>query len=102
MTKYCEVILMEIWNTEEWKSKAKNEKISEAQRDFITSLLKNIDFEYVTKLDASNLITILQRCQNSFAPCGKHKEMDLGRDVLDWCLHNCDTDVYDCDFWKNK
>ena len=48
---------MDIWKTEEWKSKAKNEKISEAQRDFITSLLENIDFDSMSKLDASVMST---------------------------------------------
>lgn len=97
---------MERWNTEEWKSKAKNDKISEAQRDFINSLLENIDIDSMSKLDASNFIQILQRCQNSYAGCGKHREVEYGRAEfvgnLDWCLHNCDIDPHDCDFWTDK
>lgn len=58
----------------------------------------------MSKLDASNLINILQSCQNSFAPCGKHRDIELGRAKfmgdLDWCLHNCDIDVHECDFWN--
>ena len=97
---------MEIWESEEWKSKAKNETVSDAQKNFISSLNKNIDFRCMSKLDASNLINILQRCQNSYAPCGRHRSVEPGRAEvlgdLDWCLHNCNIDVHECEHWKNE
>lgn len=96
---------MEIWETEEWKLKAKDEKPTPGQIEYLAHLVKNIDFRCMSKLDISNLISILSRFQNCYAPCGKHIEEEVGRfefNNLDWCLHNCNIDVHDCDFWKNK
>ena len=96
---------MEKFETEEWKLKAKDEKPTTNQIEYFAHLIKNIDFECMSKLDISNLISTLSRFQNCYAPCGIHIEQEIGRfefSDLDWCLHNCDTDVNACDFWKNK
>ncbi len=35
--------------------------------------------------------------------CGKEINIDIGRyklqGELDWCLHNCEIDVYECDYY---
>ena len=96
---------MEEWETEEWKLKAQNEKPTANQVEYLTHLIKNIDFKCMSKLDFSNLISTLSRFQNCYALCGKHIEQEVGRfefSELDWCLHNCEIDVNVCDFWKNK
>ena len=96
---------MEIWETNEWKLKAKDEKLTTAQIEYFTHLVQNIDFGCMSKLDISNLISTLSRFQNCYALCDKHIEEKIGLfefNELDWCSHNCDIDVHDCEFWKNK
>ena len=94
---------MEIWETNEWKLKAKDEKLTTGQIEYFTHLVKNIDFGCMSKLDISNLISTVSRFQNCYALCGIHIEEEIGLfefNELDWCLHNCDVEVHDCEFWN--
>ena len=79
-------------------------EITERQKDFILTLIENFDIRTVSKEQASDVITTLSKHQNSYAPCGKHRENDGGRAIhmgdLDWCLHNCDIEVQDCASWN--
>ena len=80
-------------------------KATERQREFITNLIEGFDINTVSREDASQVIECLSKFQNSYAPCGRHRNVDIGRahvmGDLDWCLHNCEVDVNECK-WLNQ
>jgi hypothetical protein len=80
------------------------QRVTERQKEFIESLIENFDVDTVSKEDASDVINCLSKFQNSYAPCGRHRSVDTGRAFvmgdLDWCIHNCETDVYMCEYWN--
>ncbi len=80
------------------------QRVTERQKEFIESLIENFDIDTVSKDDASDVINCLSKFQNSYAPCGRHRSVDIGRAFvmgdLDWCIHNCETDIYMCEYWN--
>jgi len=77
--------------------------VGEAQQKFVLDLIQGFDISTVADVDVSSIIECLSRFQNSYAPCGKHRNVDIGRAYImgdmDWCLHNCSIDIYSCKAW---
>ncbi len=71
---------------------------------------KSEKIEGLTKEEASTLIKILlERPVKYVFPCKKEKQMsksDYNRyniiGELEACLHECEINIYDCQYWKNQ
>ena len=80
-----------------------NEKITERQVEYIEALIRGFDITTVTKRTVSEIIECLEKFQDSYAPCGKHRNVDIGEAFVMgdwfWCHNHCDP--CEC-VWYNR
>lgn len=78
-------------------------EITPKQKEFISNLVDNFDITIVSKEDASEVIECLSKFQNSYAPCGRHINVDISDAFVMgthfWCMRHCGASS-ECGWYK--